>query len=423
MSSWPISLKLYGAATALAEPAAPWLLSRRAARGKEDPFRIGERLGRVSATRPEGSLVWIHAVSVGESLSHLPLIERLRGARPDLRLLVTSSTRTSAELMARRLPKGVIHQYAPIDAPGAARRFLRHWRPSLAVFIESELWPNLLKGAHDRGAKLALLGARISADSTSGWRRAPAAARALLSLFEVIYAQDLETRAFIEEHGVHVSGQLDLKRLADPLPVDGAALASVKSRIGDRRMLLAASTHPGEERLIAEAACGLAPAPLLVVVPRHPERGGEVAETLAGLGWRVARRSLGEPLGQHVDAYVADTLGELGLFYRLADVAVLGGSLLDGLTGHNPLEPARLGAPVITGPHHEAFAETYGDLLDRKAVLIAQDEAELKAAVASLMADPRLADALAQRGRAFAEAGREALEPAWTRLQALLPQP
>ncbi len=418
-----MSLRLYGAATALAEPAAPWLLSRRAARGKEDPARIGERLGRTQVPRPEGQLVWIHAVSVGESLSHLPLVERLIEARPDLRLLVTSSTRTSGELLAHRLPEGVIHQYAPVDTPGAVRRFLDHWRPSLAVFVESELWPNLLKGAHDGGAKLALLGARISTGSASGWSRAPVAAEAVFNLFDLIYAQDLETRAFIEEHGVHVSGQLDLKRLAEPLPVDAAALAALKAQVGGRPVLLAASTHPGEESVIAGAVRRLAPAPLLVVVPRHPERGAEVAETLQGRGWRVARRSLGEPLAPQVDAYVADTLGELGLFYRLADVAVLGGSFVEGLTGHNPLEPARLGAPVITGPHHEAFAETYADLLDHKAVLIVRSERELKAGVANLLADPRLAAALAERGRAVAEAGREALEPAWTRLQTLLPPP
>lgn len=418
-----MSLRLYEAATAAAEPLAPWLLQSRAGRGKEDPGRIGERLGRASALRPDGPLVWIHAVSVGESLSHLPLVERLRQARPDLHLLVTSGTRTSAELMARRLPAGVIHQYAPVDAPGAARRFLDHWRPALAVFIESELWPNLLKGAHDRDARLALLGARISTGSAAGWGRAPGAVEALLSLFDLIYAQDLETRAFIEEHGVHVSGQLDLKRLAEPLPVDEAELVSLKANAGNRRVLLAASTHPGEEALIADAVRGLEPRPLLVVAPRHPERGAEAAEILKARGWQAVRRSLAEPLGAEVNAYVADTLGELGTFYRFADVAVLGGAFLEGLTGHNPLEPARLGIPVIAGPHHEAFAETYADLLDHKAVLIARSEAELKTAVAGLLADPRLAAALGERGRAAVEAGREAFEPAWMRLQSLLPPP
>jgi 3-deoxy-D-manno-octulosonic-acid transferase len=423
VSPWPLSLRLYGAAIALAEPAAPRLLARRARRGKEDPARLGERLGRASVPRPAGGLVWIHAVSVGESLSHLPLVERFRRERSDLVVLVTSGTRTSAELLGRRLPEGVIHQYAPIDAPGAVRRFLDHWRPDLCIFVESELWPNLLKGARDRGCRLALLGARVSSGSASGWRRAPAAARALLGLFNVIYAQDLRTRAFLEAQGAVVSGQLDLKRLADPLPADEAQLAALKTRIGGRRVVVAASTHPGEERLVGEALRSLEPAPMLIVAPRHPERGGAVATELQGLGWRVARRSEGEAPDPEIDAYVADTLGELGLFYRLADVTVLGGAFVDGLAGHNPLEPARLGAGVITGPRHEAFDETYAELMDRDAVVIARDATELRKAVAGLLADPAAASALGARARAVAEAGREAFEPAWARLQTLAPPP
>ena len=419
----PLSLRLYGAGMALAEPLAPWLLKRRAGRGKEDPARLGERLGCAGAPRPQGPLVWIHAVSVGESLSHLPLVERFKAERPDLNLLVTSATRTSAELLARRLPQGVIHQYAPVDTPGAVRRFLEHWRPDLGVLVESELWPNLLQAARARGTRLALIGARVSATSASGWAKAPAAARALLGKFDLVYAQDLETRAWIEAHGAHVDGQLDLKRLAGPLPCAAAALAALKLEIGARRVLLAASTHPGEEALIAEAMAGIRPPPLLVVVPRHPERGAEVAGTLAARGLKPARRSLSEPAGAAVQAYVADTLGELGLFYRLADVVVLGGSLLEGLSGHNPLEPARLGAAVVSGPRHESFAEVYADLLRDKAVLIARDPAELAAAVRSLLADPRLAAALGDRAKAAAEAGRETLDAPWARLQRLLAAP
>ena len=423
MSAWPPPLRLYGAAMTIAEPLGPWLLRRRARRGKEDPARLAERLGRASASRPEGPLVWIHAVSVGESLSHLPLVERFRAERPDVTLLVTSSTRTSAELLARRLPPGVIHQFAPIDAPGAVRRFLDHWRPDLGILVESELWPNLLRAAKARRTGLALLGARVSARSASGWARAPAAARALLGLFDVIYAQDLETRAFIETHGAHVDGQLDLKRLAEPLPFDEAALAALKAEVAGRPVLLAASTHAGEETFIARAAAGLRPEPLLIVVPRHPERGAEAANALASGGLRVARRSQGQAPGPEVQAYVADTLGELGVFYRLADVAVLGGSLVEGLAGHNPLEAARLAVPVIAGPHHEAFAEVYGELLEHKAALIACDAAELGRGIAALLADPKVAKALGRRGQALAEAGRDALDAPWARLQRLLPAP
>ena len=421
MTAWPLSLRLYAAGTALAEPLAPGLLARRARRGKEDPARIGERLGRASAPRPEGPLAWIHAVSVGESLSHLPLVERLRRERPELNLLVTSATRTSAALLARRLPAGVIHQYAPVDAPGPVRRFLDHWRPDLGVLVESELWPNLLHEARVRGCRLALLGARVSARSAAGWRRAPNAARALLGLFEVIYAQDLETRVWIEAQGAQVDGCLDLKRLAEPLPVDAAALAALKAQIGGRRVLLAASTHPGEELLIAQAAAGLEPEPLLILVPRHPERGGEVAAALQARGLRVASRSQGEPPGPEIQAYVADTLGELGLFYRASDVVVLGGAFVPGLMGHNPLEPARLAMAVISGPHHESFAEIYGELLQRQAVLIANDPAELGEGLGALFGDPRLAQTLGRRAEAVAAEGRGAFEPAWARLQRLLP--
>ncbi len=421
--SWPLSLRLYGGAMALAEPLGPVLLRRRASRGKEDPARLGERLGRASAPRPAGPLAWIHAVSVGESLSHLPLVERFRIERPDVSLLVTSSTRTSAELLARRLPEGVIHQFAPIDTPGAVSRFVRHWRPDLGVFIESELWPNLLRTARRKGTKLALVGARISARSASGWMRAPSAVSALLALFDLIYAQDLESRAFVEAQGGRVAGQLDLKRLAEPLPCDAAALAVLKRQTQGRRVLLAASTHPGEEVLVADAMAGLAPEPLLIVVPRHPDRGAEVAAMLGRRGLKVARRSEDGAPAPGLDAYVADTLGELGLFYRLADVAVLGGSLIEGLAGHNPLEPARLGTPVISGPHHEAFAEVYGELLDAEAVLIAKSPAELAVAVSALLADPRVARTLGRRARAAAEAGAHALDEPFARLQTLLPPP
>ncbi len=423
MKPWPLSLRLYGAGMALAEPLGPWLLRRRARRGKEDPARLAERTGKASRSRPPGPLVWIHAVSIGESLSHLPLVERFRRERPDLSLLVTSGTRTSAELLARRLPEGVIHQFAPVDGPGAARRFLDHWRPELAIFVESELWPNLLRAAHRRGTRLVLLGARISARSVSGWSRAPAAARAMLCLFDLIYIQDLDTGAFIEAQGARVSGQLDLKRLAQPLPVDEAALTDLRARTAGRHVVVAASTHPSEEALIAEAVDGLQPRPLLVVVPRHPERGEAIAGTLSRLGWRVARRSIGEGLGPDIDAYVADTLGELGLFYRLADLVLLGGSFDPGLGGHNPLEPARLGAPVISGPHHDAFAQVYAGLLEQDAVLIARDGAEITAACARLLADPASAAALGERACAFAERARAALDPAWVQLQALLPAP
>ena len=423
MSRRPIALTLYRVATGLAEPLAPWLLRTRARRGKEDPSRLGERMGRPGRARPEGPLLWIHGASVGESLSHLPLVERMARERPDVNVLVTSGTRTSAQLLAQRLPAAAIHQFAPLDAPAAARRFLEHWRPDLAIFVESELWPNLLVAAREQGVRLALLGARISERSARRWGRAPTSAAALLEGFDLIYAQDQDTRDWIEDLGVEVTGRLDLKRAAGPLACDQVALTAMRREIGDRPVVLGASTHAGEEALLAEAAAGCDPRPLLVIVPRHPERGAEAAAALRTHGWTAARRSLGETLAGDADAYVADTLGELGLFFRLADVVVMGGGFIEGLSGHNPLEPARLGKPVISGPHVDAFAETYADLTADRAVLIARDKGELAAALQALIADPRLAQALGERGRASAERGAEGFDQAWRGLLKLLPQP
>ena len=420
MSARAAPLGAYRLATGLVEPLAPLLLKARARRGKEDPARVGERLGRAGAARPPGPLVWIHAASVGESLSHLPLTERLARERPDLAVLVTSGTRTSAELMRRRLPNGVLHQYPPVDGPKAVARFLDHWRPDLGVFVESELWPNLLLGARARGVPLALLGARISESSARRWRRAPAAASTLLGLFDLIWAQDFETRDWIEAHGATVAGRFDLKRLADPLPCDPRALEALKRAAAGRAVVVAASTHSGEDEHVADAVRPLQPRPLLVIVPRHPERGSAVAAALRAQGWSVAQCSAGEPLEPHIEAYVADTLGELGLFYRLADVAVMGGSLREGLTGHNPLEPARLGRPIVYGPHVGAFADTYADFAAGKAALLARDEGELAAAVAGLLQDQQLRRAMGERALAAAERGREGFDPVWEGLMRLL---
>lgn len=368
-------LPIYAAVTGLLEPFAPGLLARRAGRGKEDAARLGERLGRAAVDRPAGSLVWLHGVSVGESLSLLPLVTALRARRPDLALLVTSGTRTSAELLARRLPPGVIHQYAPVDAPGAVGRFLDHWRPSLGVFVESELWPNLILGARRRGVRLVLASARMTEASARGWARAPGAARTLLSAFDLVLPQEAQTAQRLAGLGAEIGPALNLKRVGDPLPCDEAELARLRAALAGRTVILASNTHPGEEPIIAAAARGL-PA-LLLVAPRHPERGPAVASELAAMGFRVARRSADDPLTAETEVYLADTLGEMGLLYRLADVAVMGGSFVEGIGGHNPLEPARLGVPVVTGPHTFNADELYDEMLSWVACLRADTPADL----------------------------------------------
>jgi len=425
--SEPLSLRLYGLTTGLAEPLAPLLLSSRARGGKEDPARLGERLGRPSQPRPDGALVWLHGVSVGEGLSLLPLIQRIRAERPGLGVLVTSGTRAAAELLGQRLPAGVAHQYVPLDAPGAVGRFLDHWRPDLGLFVESELWPNLILGARRKGVRLALVSARMTEKSARGWARRPAAARAVLGAFAAILAQDAASAARLAALGGHVIGRLNLKRLGDPPAADEAEVAALKAAIGDRRVILAASTHPGEEALIAAVIHALPGHPLLIIAPRHPDRGAAIAAELGRPGFNVARRSLilparGKDLGA-VDIYLADTLGEMGLSYRLADVAVVGGSFVPGVGGHNPLEAARLGLGAVTGPDMFNYADIYDEMVAAGAALVTRDSDDLERALAGLLAAPEQLRALGEQARAYAATQLHGFEDGWRAIAPLLPAP
>ena len=422
--SEPLSLRLYALATGLAEPLAPMLLSSRVRRGKEDAARLGERLGHAGRARRGGPLVWLHGASVGESVSLLPLIERIRIERSDLTVLVTSGTRTSAELLAKRLPPGVIHQYAPVDAPGAVARFLDHWKPGLGLFAESELWPNLILGARRRGVRLALVSARMTEASARGWARRPNAARAMLAGFETILPQDDASAIRLAGLGGRVTGRLNLKRLGAPLAVDPAQLAALKAGIGERRVILAASTHPGEEALIAAAVRGLSGHPLLIIAPRHPERGEAIAAELTGAGFKIVRRSE-KPLGDlaGADIYLADTLGEMGLLYRLADVVVMGGGFVAGVGGHNPVEAAQLGVGVITGPERFNHADPYAEMIAAGAALAVEDASGLARELASLLAAPDRLRELGDRARAYAAAQAGAFEDGWRAIAPLLPAP
>jgi len=413
-----LGLSLYRGVTAIAQPLAGPILRGRARRGKEDSARLGERLGQASRPRPDGPLVWLHAASVGESLSILPLVDRLRAERPDTAVLVTSGTVTSAELLAQRLPPGAIHQFAPVDAPAVARRFLNHWRPDLAIFVESELWPNLLLEARKRNVRLALVSARITDESATGWRRAPGAARKLLGCFDLVLAQDTASAQRLGWMGGHVEGVDNLKLVGEPLAADAKAVAALKKAIGKRPVILAASTHPGEEELIASAT---PPGALLIVAPRHPDRGEGVAASLAVLGLTVARRTAGEPLSATTQAYVADTLGEMGLLFSVADVAVMGGGFGPGIGGHNPLEPARLGVPVVSGPHAFNFAEVYAAMQEAGAALVVEAW-DLKAAIPDLLADTARRASMKSAALAFASQGAAALDDTWARLRRLLPR-
>ena len=393
----------------LASAASPWLsfyLRRRVRRGKELPDRLPERFGR-HAARPAGPLLWLHAASVGETLSILPLLEVMGAAAPALSFLVTTGTVTSAELLGRRLPPWlaarVLHRFVPLDVPRWARRFLAGWRPDAAVFVESELWPNLISATTARGTPLVLINGRMSPSSARWWARTPGLARRVLRAFRLVLAQTEADAARFRALGASAQCWGNLKFAAPPLPVDQAELDRMRALVAGRPVWLAASTHPGEEALVIAAHRRLAqarPDTLTIIVPRHPERGAGVAALAEGLP--VARRAAGEDPGPGTAILVADTLGELGLFYRLADLAFIGGSLVPH-GGQNPLEAARLGCPVVVGPHIHNFVEVY-DRLDRVGGVLWIDggtdaSTTLAEAVTAMLTVP-------DRGRAQAESAQ-----------------
>jgi 3-deoxy-D-manno-octulosonic-acid transferase len=414
---------LYRAAGALLEPFAPLLLGLRARAGKEDPRRLDERLGRPSAARPDGPLVWFHGASVGEAVSLLPLVERLRTQRPEIAVLVTAGTVAAETVLSTRLPEGAIHQYFPLDTPGASRRFLDAWRPDLAVFVESELWPNLLVGVRARGGRTALLSARLSERSFRNWERRPKAAALLLGGFDRVMAQDELAAARLSALGARDDGRLNLKYAGAPLPVDAAAFEHLRHILGDRPVLLAASTHPGEDEIVLDAFADLRnrdDRPMLAIAPRHPVRGADIAALARERGFAVLSRSQAEP-DEACEVYVVDTLGELGVWFSLARSALVAGSLVDGVGGHNPLEPARLDCPAVTGPHFENWKAVFDDLIDRHAVAVVRDADELARLWRSDLDSPSFAELRAERALKAAMSHVRDLERAWNALSELLP--
>lgn len=382
-------LTLYRVATIALTPLAGAALNWRAAQGKEDPERLEERLGIASRERPPGRLVWLHGASLGETLSLLPLVERFiqRGAE----VLVTSGTVSSARLLAARLPAGSCHQYLPLDAPKFVDAFLDYWRPDIAIFAESELWPNMVAALRARGIALVLANARISRQSAERWQRLPSAARKLFGAIDLCLAQDADNAARFLALGapcVRISG--NLKYDVPPPPADAARLAEFRGAAGARPLWAAVSTHEGEEEIILAAHAEIArdmPSLLTVIVPRHRERGAAIAELAASRGVPVGLRTRDGDPRRDIGVYVADTVGELGLIFRSAGVIFMGKSLAAG-GGQNPIEPAKLGCAVLFGPHVENFAEVYGELAAAKAAARVNDAQALARAVHYLLSDP-----------------------------------
>jgi 3-deoxy-D-manno-octulosonic-acid transferase len=407
----PLFLTLYGSAMSALLPVAPFLFRRRAARGKEDPTRLHERLGWSDIARPDGVLVWLHGASVGETRVNLALANALAAARPDLNFLFTTHTRTGEETARRAMPSRGAHQFAPFDAPAIADRFINHWRPDLAVFAESELWPSLICAVSARGIKLALVNARMSGRSLQRWaRRAPNSAAFLLARFDWIGAADsLTAQGLSALAGRDVPRVGNIKLDAPPPQADERALSNLRARTVGRRVWCAASTHTGEDEIVLAAHNALragAPETLLILAPRHPKRGDQVEALVRKAGFSVARRSRAEALTPLTDVYLADTIGEMGALLRAAPVVLLGGSLVPGIGGHNPAEPIGVGAVVLTGPETFNFAEIFADLRAAGGTHVVTGEADLARSLAALLSDSNLRAQMREAAeRVLAESG------------------
>ncbi|MBV8133245.1 MAG: 3-deoxy-D-manno-octulosonic acid transferase [Alphaproteobacteria bacterium] len=411
--------QLYRAATWPLAPLVIIYLKRRRGQGKEDARRFRERQGVPGAARPRAALLWIHAASVGEATAMLALIERLLQARPALEILVTTGTVTSAHLLESRLPSRARHQFVPVDVSRWIARFLDHWHPDLALWAESELWPNLILATHARGIPMVLVNARLSAGSYARWQKLPGLIGPVLGAFSLCLAQDEEQARRFRRLGAREVGMVgDLKAAAGALPVDRRQLEQLSPRIKERPLWLAASTHAGEEEIavcVHRQVAANHPGLLTIIVPRHPARGDAIHAMLTARGLCVARRRDGEPITDQTDVYLADTMGELGLFYSLAGIAFVGGSLVpEG--GHNPFEAARLDCAVLQGPNIDNCARMAAELAAAGAAETVSDADGLARAVLALLANPRLRAERAAAGKRVAAAGSDILDAVLMRL-------
>lgn len=407
--------RVYRGATRLLLPLAARSVAKKLRAHDVPEARIAERQGHASLPRPDAPLIWVHAASVGESLAALTLMTRLGERLPGHEFLITSGTATSAELIEKRMPPRCRHQFGPLDAPGPVDRFLAHWRPDAAIFVESEIWPLMLVRTRASGARLALVNARLSAGSVRGWSKWPKTAAYVLDQFALFLTQNRASTDNLLAMGAdpaRVVTGINLKSTSAPLPVDQSTLAALASALGSRPVWVASSTHAGEEETVLAAHKALLaqhPDLCLLLVPRHPDRRDEIAGLIARAGLTHCTRSTGALPGPQDQVYLADTLGELGTWYAAAPIVFMGGSLLP-IGGHNPFEPADAGAALLTGPHVTNFAESYAPLFSLGAAREVKDARELTGAVGALLGHPDTLERMRTAVRDFAARRQSSLD-------------
>lgn len=382
--------QIYRLISILVYPFIKLLLKKRISKGKEDPVRFKEKLGIYKLNRPKGRLIWFHAASIGEFNAILPIIKNISEAFPKLNILVTTVTLTSAKLAANNLPKNAFHQFAPLDCDNIVRKFINYWQPNLVIWTESEFWPNLLYRAKDQ-AKVLLINARLSEKSYRRWSYAKALARLVLNCFSLILAQNEESKVFIEKLGIKdVINSGNLKFIAANFSYNQQDFKKLEQELQNRIVVMAASTHPGEEEIFIKIQANLKfiyPKLLMIIAPRHPERKSEVIDKINIKHLNFVTRSSEVEVTPNTDILLVDTIGEFGLFYRLTKIVAMGGSWCK--IGHNFIEPAKLRNIIIFGPRMDNSREVAELFLERKAAILAENQESIQQVIEEYIINPK----------------------------------
>ena len=345
------------------------LVKKRVYKGLDDPIRYKERFGITNVSpKKNAEVIWFHAASIGESVSILPILNEWGIQRPQDQILVTTVTKTSAKIMQDRMPKGCIHQYVPFDLTHWVCRFLNHWRPKKLIVVESEFWLNMILESHNRGIKIFNINGKLSDASFKFWTKYRFLARNIFPKFSYIFAQSTTDKTrYLAVGAKNVEVLPNLKYAASPLPLHEENLKQLKQTCSDRKIWVIASTHAGEEKIICDwhhKLKGQHPNLLTIIIPRHTERSNAIVQLIVAHNLKATTRSQNSTISKNTDIYVVDTLGEVGLFYALSPLVLIGGTLVDGIGGHNPIEPGLLGCNVILGPYSYKLTQIKENLHD-----------------------------------------------------------